>query len=52
METWLNKFERRRPRPELYDKNFKALGGKVCWPDVERVCSKYEAKKSPESDKR
>jgi len=43
METWLNKFERRRPRPELYDKNFKALGNRVFWPDVERVCSKYEA---------
>ena len=43
METWLDKFPKRRPRPEVYDKNYKALGNRVFWPDVERVCSKYEA---------
>ena len=43
METWLDKFPGRRPRPDAYDKNYKALGGKVFWPDVERICSKYDA---------
>lgn len=43
MEIWLDKFPKRRPRPEVYDKNYKALGNRAFWPDVERVCSKYEA---------
>ena len=42
METWLDKFPKRRPRPDVYDKNYKALGNRAFWPHVERVCSKYE----------
>ncbi len=43
MEAWLDKFPRRRPKPQVYDENYKKLGGKAYWPNVERVCSKYEA---------
>lgn len=44
-EKWLDKFPKRRPRPKEYDKNYAALGGKVWWPNVERKCAKFEAKK-------
>ena len=42
MESWLDKFPRRRPKPDVYDANFARLGGKVYWPDVQRACEKFE----------
>lgn len=42
METWLNKFPGRRPRPEIYDRNYAKLGGKVCWPYADRYCQRFE----------
>jgi len=43
MEAWLDKFPRRRPKPHDYDENYKKLGGKTYWPNVERDCEKFKA---------
>lgn len=43
MESWLDKFPRRRPKPAIYDENYKKLGAKAYWPNVQRVCEKFKA---------
>ena len=40
-EAWLDKFALRRPAPNEYDRAYAKLGGKVCYPLIERRCDKF-----------
>jgi hypothetical protein len=44
MDRWLDRFPQRRPKPAEYDKNYARLGGRPCWPLVERTCEKHRMK--------
>lgn len=43
MEDWKQLYadKGRRPSPEAYEAAWKKLGDKLCWPNVERFCTKF-----------